>query len=148
MLINKGALRVVVEKRWRDDQFMPRMNRRAVIKGVSAIGAASGLASCASRSTYIDPMYLRQSVQYDARQAPGTIVVDPSNHFLYHVQEGARAVRYGVGVGGEGFGWSGVATVHDKQEWPWLPFPAWQTPARPLCNRHAEARPELGILAQ
>jgi lipoprotein-anchoring transpeptidase ErfK/SrfK len=101
---------------------MPRMNRRAVIKGVSAIGGASGLASCASRSNYIDPMYLRQSVQYDARQAPGTIVVDPSNHFLYHVQEGARAVRYGVGVGGEGFGWSGVATVHDKQEWPdWYP---------------------------
>ena len=60
---------------------MPRMNRRAVIKGVSAIGAASGLASCATRSTYIDPMYLRQSVQYDATQAPGTIVVDPSNHF-------------------------------------------------------------------
>jgi hypothetical protein len=37
---------------------MPRMNRRAVIKGVSAIGAASGLASCATRSTYIDPMYV------------------------------------------------------------------------------------------
>ena len=98
------------------------MSRRAVIMGCSALGAATGLAGCAGRSAYIDPMYLRQSVQYDTRQAPGTIVVDPSNHFLYHVQEGARAVRYGVGVGGEGFGWSGIATVHDRQEWPdWYP---------------------------
>ena len=94
-------------------KFEPGMSRRAVIMGCSALGAATGLAGCAGRSAYIDPMYLRQSVQYDTRQAPGTIVVDPSNHFLYHVQEGARAVRYGVGVGGEGFGWSGIATVHD-----------------------------------
>ncbi len=101
---------------------MPGLSRRAIITGVSAIGAASSLAGCASRSTDVDPAYLRQAVQYDTSEAPGTIVVDPSNHYLYHAQEGGRAVRYGVGVGGEGFGWSGVATVHNKQEWPdWYP---------------------------
>src|SRR6266852_9821956 len=101
---------------------MPGLSRRAIITGVSAIGAASSLAGCASRSTDVDPAYLRQAVQYDTSEAPGTIVVDPSNHYLYHAQEGGRAIRYGVGVGGEGFGWSGVATVHDKREWPdWYP---------------------------
>jgi lipoprotein-anchoring transpeptidase ErfK/SrfK len=115
--------RVAIEKSSRDDQAMPGMSRRAVITGVSAIGAASSLAACAtSRPTDVDPAYLRQAVEYDARQAPGTIIVDLANHFLYHVQEGGRATRYGVGVGGEGFGWSGMATVHDKQEWPdWYP---------------------------
>ena len=50
------------------------------------------------------------------------MVVDPQNHYLYLVQKGGRALRYGVGVGAEGFGWSGVAIVHNKQEWPdWYP---------------------------
>jgi lipoprotein-anchoring transpeptidase ErfK/SrfK len=104
------------------DQAMATMSRRAVITGISAIGSAASLAGCAGRSSDVDPAYLRQAVQYDTSQAPGTIVVDPANHYLYHVQQGGRAVRYGVGVGGEGFGWSGMATVHDKQEWPdWYP---------------------------
>jgi lipoprotein-anchoring transpeptidase ErfK/SrfK len=43
-------------------------------------------------------------------------------HFLHLVQGGGRAIRYGVGVGRQGFGWSGIATIHDKQEWPdWYP---------------------------
>jgi lipoprotein-anchoring transpeptidase ErfK/SrfK len=107
-----------------DDQSVPKLSRRAaiIITGASAIGAAASLAGCASRSTDIDPAYLRQAVAYDTSQAPGTIVVDPANHYLYHVQQSGHAMRYGVGVGGEGFGWSGVATVHDKQEWPdWYP---------------------------
>jgi lipoprotein-anchoring transpeptidase ErfK/SrfK len=49
-------------------------------------------------------------------------VIDPQRHFLYFVEGGGRAVRYGVGVGRTGFGWAGVATVHNKQEWPdWYP---------------------------
>ncbi len=70
----------------------------------------------------IDPAFLRTVVSYPTREPAGTIVVDPANHFLYLVQEGGRAMRYGVGVGRQGFGWSGVASVHDKQEWPdWYP---------------------------
>ncbi len=70
----------------------------------------------------VDPLYLRKSVYYPTDEAPGTIIVDPQHHFLYFVEGGGRAIRYGVGVGRTGFGWSGVATIHNKQEWPdWYP---------------------------
>jgi lipoprotein-anchoring transpeptidase ErfK/SrfK len=70
----------------------------------------------------VDPTYLRKAVYYPTNEAPGSIIIDPPHHFLYLVQEGGRALRYGVGVGREGFGWSGIATVHDKREWPdWYP---------------------------
>ena len=70
----------------------------------------------------IDPEYLRRSVTYPTNEPPGTIIIDAQNHFLYFIQGGARALRYGVGVGRQGFGWSGVATIHDKREWPdWYP---------------------------
>jgi lipoprotein-anchoring transpeptidase ErfK/SrfK len=70
----------------------------------------------------IDQTYLRQTVSYNTGEAPGTIIIDTHNHFLYLVQGNGRALRYGVGVGREGFAWSGVATIHDKREWPdWYP---------------------------
>jgi lipoprotein-anchoring transpeptidase ErfK/SrfK len=70
----------------------------------------------------VNPVYLRQTVYYSSNEAPGTIIVDPHNHFLYWVAGGGRAVRYGIGVGRQGFQWSGVATIRDKQEWPdWYP---------------------------
>lgn len=70
----------------------------------------------------IDPQFLRTTVSYPTNEAPGTIIIDPRHHFLYFIEGGGRATRYGVGVGREGFGWSGVATIHDKQEWPpWYP---------------------------
>jgi lipoprotein-anchoring transpeptidase ErfK/SrfK len=101
------------------------LSRRALITGVTAVGATWGLAGCAStqnRSMAIDPAFRRTEVDYATREKPGTIIVDASEHFLYYVQGGGRALRYGVGVGSEGFGWSGVASVHDKQEWPdWYP---------------------------
>ncbi len=70
----------------------------------------------------IDPIYLRREVDYSGSEPPGTIVVDPGRKFLYFVLPNGKAVRYGVGVGREGFGWSGVATINSKQEWPdWYP---------------------------
>jgi lipoprotein-anchoring transpeptidase ErfK/SrfK len=76
----------------------------------------------AVRLSDIDPEFLRKVVTFPTNEQPGTIVVDGTNHFLYLVQGGGRAIRYGVGVGRQGFGWSGVATIHDKQEWPdWYP---------------------------
>jgi len=70
----------------------------------------------------VDPQFLRREVAYDTPERPGTIVVDTANRHLYLVRENGRALRYGIGVGGQGFTWSGVATVHDKQEWPdWYP---------------------------
>lgn len=102
-------------------------SRRALLMGISGPAMALALAGCATTSAprqarEVDPAYRRKVVTYDTREAPGTIVVDPTNHFLYAVQTGGQAMRYGVGVGGEGFGWSGLATIHSKQEWPdWYP---------------------------
>jgi lipoprotein-anchoring transpeptidase ErfK/SrfK len=72
----------------------------------------------------VDPRYLRQEVATPAniRAEPGTIVVDPTNRFLYLVETGGQSMRYGIGVGKQGFSWTGTAVIKDKQEWPkWFP---------------------------
>jgi len=70
----------------------------------------------------IPPQFLRQEVSYPTDQPPGTVVVDPQNHFLYLVQDNGRALRYGVGVGKAGLAWSGTAHVGYKRQWPrWTP---------------------------
>ena len=70
----------------------------------------------------MSPAYLRQEIAYNGPYEPGTIIVDPRAHQLTLVQEGGRARRYGVGVGKQGFSWSGTATVNSKQAWPdWYP---------------------------
>jgi lipoprotein-anchoring transpeptidase ErfK/SrfK len=70
----------------------------------------------------VNSAFLRKNVAYPTNEAPGTIVVDPANHYLYHVEEGGRATRYGVGVGRDGFRWAGEARIKSKQEWPdWYP---------------------------
>src|SRR5215831_3750721 len=70
----------------------------------------------------IESAFLRKNVAYSTNESPGTIVIDPANHYLYHVEGGGRATRYGVGVGRDGFRWAGEATIHSKQEWPdWYP---------------------------
>jgi len=72
----------------------------------------------------IDPSFLRREISDPTGAAPGTIVVDPDNHFLYHVHAHGIATRYGVGVGREGFEWHGKATIKRKAEWPrWTPPP-------------------------
>jgi lipoprotein-anchoring transpeptidase ErfK/SrfK len=70
----------------------------------------------------VDPAFLRREVAYATTEPPGTIVIDPPHHYLYLVEDGGKAMRYGVGVGRQGFAWSGEATIHSKQEWPdWYP---------------------------
>ena len=70
----------------------------------------------------IDSRFLRQIVADPTGERPGTIVVDTSQHFLYLVLEGGRAMRYGVGLGRAGFEWAGRAVVQYKREWPkWTP---------------------------
>ena len=64
----------------------------------------------------------RQVVAYDSREAPGTIVIDTPHTYLYYVLGQGRAIRYGIGVGRDGFTWSGVQAINRKQEWPdWHP---------------------------
>lgn len=72
----------------------------------------------------VDPQYFRQTVATppDIPNEPGTIVIDPYNKFLYLVQADGQSLRYGIGVGKQGFAWSGNAEIRDKQEWPkWFP---------------------------
>ncbi|GEO18507.1 L,D-transpeptidase [Microvirga aerophila] len=69
-----------------------------------------------------DPAYLRQQVEYLGTEEPGTVVVDPASRQLYFVEALGRATRYGVGVGREGFGWSGTAKINMRRSWPdWVP---------------------------
>lgn len=66
--------------------------------------------------------FLRQIVRDPTGEMPGTVVVDVGNHFLYLVRPGGEAMRYGVGLGRQGFEWSGRAVVEWKQPWPrWFP---------------------------
>jgi lipoprotein-anchoring transpeptidase ErfK/SrfK len=68
--------------------------------------------------------YQRQAVFYRTTEAPGTIIVQTSERFLYVVQGNNRAIRYGIGVGREGFQWSGLLKISRKAEWPdWVPPP-------------------------
>jgi lipoprotein-anchoring transpeptidase ErfK/SrfK len=70
----------------------------------------------------IPEKFHRQVVPWEGFETPGTIVVDPGQRFLYLVQDNGSALRYGVGVGREGFAWNGEATVGMKRRWPrWLP---------------------------
>jgi lipoprotein-anchoring transpeptidase ErfK/SrfK len=66
----------------------------------------------------------RVTVDYPSNEAPGTVIVDTQNTYLYYVLGGGKAIRYGIGVGREGFTWTGVKTVERKAEWPdWTPPP-------------------------
>jgi lipoprotein-anchoring transpeptidase ErfK/SrfK len=88
------------------------------------------------------PERLRRAiVAFDSREAPGTIVIDTPNTALYYVLGQGRAIRYGVGVGREGFTWSGVQTISRKAEWPdWHP-PAEMVARQPYLPRFMAGGP-------
>jgi lipoprotein-anchoring transpeptidase ErfK/SrfK len=73
----------------------------------------------------VDPQFLQQVVDYRSPHPPGTVVVDPHRRYLYLVQKGNKAIRYGVGVGREGLAFAGSGTVQEKKQWPhWTPTSA------------------------
>jgi lipoprotein-anchoring transpeptidase ErfK/SrfK len=75
-------------------------------------------------STGLPARLKRQVVTYATREAPGTIIIDTPNTYLYFVLGGGQAIRYGIGVGRDGFTWSGVQSITKKAEWPdWTPPP-------------------------
>jgi lipoprotein-anchoring transpeptidase ErfK/SrfK len=83
----------------------------------------------------LDPRLQRQVVNYATREAPGTIVIDTPNTYLYLVLGNGQAMRYGIGVGREGFTWAGVKNVARKAEWPdWYP-PAEMIKRQPYLPR-------------
>jgi lipoprotein-anchoring transpeptidase ErfK/SrfK len=72
----------------------------------------------------LDPQYQRQLVFYRTSEPPGTIIIQTAEKYLYLVQGGNRAIRYGIGVGRDGFQWQGLVKISRKQEWPdWRPPP-------------------------
>lgn len=124
------------------------LNRRSFLLGATASVSALGLAGCnttegmsaaeaakmytalpnekfpvpAADVSKIDPKYYRTVVAYDGDEKPGTIIVDPSNYYVYRVEDDGKATRYGANVGRQGFLWHGEAYVGRKAEWPiWTP---------------------------
>ena len=94
------------------------------------------------RQRPFDPKFEKQLVDYHGREAPGTIIIDTPNKFLFLVEGDGKALRYGIGVGRPGFTWSGVKTISAKREWPdWTP-PADMLVRRPDLPRHMEGGPE------
>ena len=84
----------------------------------------------------------RHIVNYSSTQPPGTIVVDTPNTYLYYVIAGGKAIRYGIGVGREGFTWSGIKTVAQKSEWPdWIP-PSEMIQRQPYLPRFMAGGPQ------
>ena len=81
----------------------------------------------------MDPRYLKQVVDYRGSGTPGTIVINTNDKFLYLVEEDGKAIRYGIGVGREGFTWRGTEPISAKREWP-----DWRPPKEML-----ERRPDL-----
>jgi lipoprotein-anchoring transpeptidase ErfK/SrfK len=96
--------------------------------GIASQAAAQATATDAARgvakSYTVKPQYKRRVVTLVTDEAPGTIIVDTNNKYLYYVEGDDHATRYGIGVGRDGFGWSGVVKVGRKAEWPgWTPPP-------------------------
>jgi lipoprotein-anchoring transpeptidase ErfK/SrfK len=142
-----------------------RFNRRSFLLGSAAGLGALALAGCTTSGTdmsiaeakqvygpmpherfpipavnvaKVNPKYFRRTVRYDTAEAEGTIIVDPRNHFVYRVEDGGNATRYGASVGRDGFRWSGDAYVGRKAEWP-----IWTPPAE-MIRRQPEAAKYAG----
>ena len=78
----------------------------------------------ADDSYELDPEWQKQMVYYRTTESPGTIIISTTERHLYLVQPGGRALRYGIGVGRDGFQWQGLLSITRKAEWPdWVPPP-------------------------
>jgi lipoprotein-anchoring transpeptidase ErfK/SrfK len=141
-----------------------RLSRRSFLLGSAASFGALGLAGCVTNDgmslaeaeklygavpdkkfpipaadiSQVDPKYWRRTVRYESSEAPGTIIVDPSNYYVYRIEGEGNATRYGANVGRQGFLWNGEAYVGRKGEWP-----TW-TPPREMIKRQPEVAKYAG----
>jgi lipoprotein-anchoring transpeptidase ErfK/SrfK len=89
----------------------------------------------------VEPRLRRQIVDYKGSEAAGTIIVDTPHTYLYYILGNGKAMRYGIGVGREGFTWSGVRSIERKAEWPdWYP-PAEMVARQPYLPRMTSGGP-------
>lgn len=145
-------------------QLAAGMDRRSFLRGSAAGLGALGLGGCATSDTMsltearalygpvadkkfpipqvdvtkVNPKYFRKTVRYETKEEPGTIIVDPSNFYVYRIEGEGAATRYGANVGREGFLWHGEAYVGRKAEWP-----VW-TPPKEMIKRQPEAAKYAG----
>lgn len=123
------------------DEVEGRRNVRRLMGGPDA-GVAGQVRTAAVHpqekravSRQLDPIYLPQEVAYDGTEKPGTIIIDTVQNFLFLVEEGGTARRYGVGTGKPGFEWAGTHKVTRKAEWP-----DWRPPAEMIARERAKGR--------
>ncbi|MGO6998137.1 L,D-transpeptidase [Rhizobium leguminosarum] len=84
--------------------------------------APAPIVRVAQMPKYVKPQFKRKKVRLATTEAAGTVIIDTNNKYLYLVEGNNRATRYGIGVGRDGFGWSGVVKIGRKAEWPsWTP---------------------------
>ncbi|WP_035964572.1 L,D-transpeptidase [Bradyrhizobium sp. YR681] len=124
--------------------------RAAAPTAAAAVAPAPAAIPAAAPAALVEPpkadagvpgALVRQVVDYASRQAPGTVIIDTGNTFLYFVLNDRQAMRYGIGVGREGFTWSGEQTVARKAEWPdWHP-PAEMVGRQPYLPRFMAGGP-------
>lgn len=144
------------------------LSRRSFLVGSAAGLAAIGLAGCTTSGldmssaeaqrvygplpkerfpvpavnlSKVNPKYLRRTVRYDTKEAPGTIIIDPRNFYVYRIEAGGMATRYGANVGRAGFLWNGEAYIGRKAEWP-----VW-TPPKEMIARQPEVAKYAGGMA-
>ena len=121
-----------------------RKNKR-VKRGYTTSAFATGSAlrqkkqkprySTQQRSRQLPKRFLPQIVEYNTKHKKGTIVIDTTNRYLYLVMGNGEARRYGVGVGKQGFGWTGTERVTRKAEWP-----SWRPPAEMIARERKKGR--------
>lgn len=146
---------------------VPGASRRSFLFGAAASAGALGLSGCMltdemSRAEaeklygpvadkkfpiaavdldQVDPKYYRRTVDYESSEAPGTIIIDSGNYYVYRIEGGGKATRYGANVGRQGFLWSGEATIGRKAEWPtWTP-PKEMIKRQPEVAKYARGMP-------
>lgn len=91
--------------------------------------------------TKLEPRFYRQVVDYPTQERPGTVIVNTTERYLYHVQDGGAAMRYGVGIGRSGFDWSGRAHIAYKRAWPvWTP-PSDMIARQPTLEKWRNGQP-------
>ena len=103
-------------------QFATPFELRAITPTIK--DAEPGIVPKPEAESAVNPAYLHQVVFYRSNEEPGTIIIHTPERFLYLVQANNRAMRYGIGVGRDGFQWNGLLRISRKAEWPdWTPPP-------------------------
>ena len=109
-----------------DRPFVPKSRKAAPGKPTPVSKPAKKAKSkkAAKKPFVIDPMYAPQDIDFYTLFVPGTIIVNSGQKLLYLVLAGNKARRYGVAIGSQGLGWTGIARIKGKVEWPsWKPTP-------------------------